>query len=82
MTRQPGGVVAAPARAHAVVLEVGRDDVRAGAEGCVALHGGAVVEDGVHGHVGARADPVAGADLVLDVLNLEIRVGLVELSMC
>lgn len=81
MPLQAARIIATPAGAHAVRLEIGRHDVRAGAERRVALLRGAVlVQDGAHGHVGAGADPVVGADLLLDVCDGLFGVGLVELG--
>ena len=79
MARQRGGVVAAPARAHAVRGEVGAHNLGAGAERELSPLDGAAVPDGPQRLVGARAHPVAARHLSPYVLRVLERGHVVEL---
>lgn len=79
-TRKLDRIVASPAGARPIVLEVRRDNVRPGRKRRVAHRRVAVVEDSAHGLVSSCADPVARADLGLDVFVVGAAEGVVELE--
>lgn len=72
---QTTSTVVPPLRAHAVGLEIRRDNMSARSKSVISFGCGAILLDnGFHWHIGACSHLVPGGDLLLDVADLFVGI--------